>query len=34
MKLEAQETGDDGMEGRIEAYIRDVVKDRDLWNEP
>jgi predicted DNA-binding mobile mystery protein A len=34
MKLEAQETGDAYMEARIEAYIRDVVKDRDLWNEP
>lgn len=34
MKLEAQETGDVGMEARIEAYIRDQVKDRDLWNEP
>jgi predicted DNA-binding mobile mystery protein A len=34
MRLEAQETGDAGMEARIEAYIRDVLKDRDLWNEP
>jgi predicted DNA-binding mobile mystery protein A len=34
MKLEAQETGDAGMEARIEAYIRDAIKDRDLWNEP
>jgi predicted DNA-binding mobile mystery protein A len=34
MKLEAQETGDAGMEARIEAYIRDRIKDRDLWEEP
>jgi len=34
MKLEAQETGDANLETRIEAYIRDVLKDRDLWNEP
>jgi predicted DNA-binding mobile mystery protein A len=34
MKLEAQETGDANIEARIEAYIRDVLKDRDLWNEP
>ncbi|RWK53170.1 mobile mystery protein A [Mesorhizobium sp.] len=34
MRLEAQETGDAGMEARIEAYIRDSIKDRDLWNEP
>lgn len=34
MRLEAQETGDAGLEARIEAYIRDVLKDRDLWNEP
>lgn len=34
MKLEAQDTGDAGMEARIEAYIRDKIKDRDLWNEP
>ncbi|MER8471346.1 mobile mystery protein A [Mesorhizobium sp. M1328] len=34
MKLEAQETGDAGMEARIEAYIRDQVKDRDLWEGP
>jgi predicted DNA-binding mobile mystery protein A len=33
MKLEAQETGDAGMEARIEAYIRDVIKERDLWKE-
>jgi predicted DNA-binding mobile mystery protein A len=34
MKLEAQETGDTNFEERIEAYIRDVLKERDLWNEP
>ena len=34
MKLEAQGTGDTGMEARIEAYIRDAIKERDLWNEP
>lgn len=34
MKLEAQETGDANLEARIEAYIRDVLKERDIWNEP
>jgi predicted DNA-binding mobile mystery protein A len=34
MKLEAQGTEDDKLEERIEAYIRDVLKERDLWNEP
>lgn len=33
MKLEAQGTGDSDSEARIAAYIRDVVKDRDLWTE-
>jgi predicted DNA-binding mobile mystery protein A len=33
MRLEAQETGDADLEARVEAYIRDNVKDRDLWNE-
>lgn len=33
MKLEAQGTGDADLEARIEAYIRDHVKDRDIWNE-
>jgi predicted DNA-binding mobile mystery protein A len=33
MKLEAQGTGDADMEARIEAYIRDEIKARDLWNE-
>lgn len=34
MKLEAQDTGDADLEERIEAYIREVIKDRDLWNAP
>jgi predicted DNA-binding mobile mystery protein A len=34
MKLEAQETGDANLEARVEVYIRDVLKERDLWNEP
>jgi predicted DNA-binding mobile mystery protein A len=34
MKLEAQGTGDAQLEARIEAYVRDVLKDRDLWNDP
>jgi hypothetical protein len=34
MKLEAQGTGDANLEMRIGAYVRDVLKDRDLWNEP
>ncbi|WP_298720410.1 mobile mystery protein A [uncultured Ferrovibrio sp.] len=33
MKLEAQDTGDAEMEARIEAYIRDHIKGRDLWEE-
>jgi predicted DNA-binding mobile mystery protein A len=34
MRLEAQETEDADLEARIEAYIRDNIKERDLWNEP
>jgi predicted DNA-binding mobile mystery protein A len=34
MKLEAQTVDEADQEDRIEAYIRDVIKDRDLWNEP
>lgn len=34
MKLEAQGTGDADLDARIDAYIRDALKDRDLWNEP
>ena len=31
MKLEAQGTNDRDLEARIDAYIRDTLKDRDLW---
>jgi predicted DNA-binding mobile mystery protein A len=34
MKLEAQGTGDANLEARIDGYIRDVLKERDLWKEP
>jgi predicted DNA-binding mobile mystery protein A len=34
MKLEAQGTGEANLEARIDAYIRDALKERDLWNEP
>jgi predicted DNA-binding mobile mystery protein A len=34
MGLEAQATGDADLEARIEAYIRDELKERDLWKEP
>jgi predicted DNA-binding mobile mystery protein A len=34
MKPEAQATGNAEREARIEVYIRDVIKDRELWNEP
>lgn len=33
MTLEAQQTGDDDRDARIEAYIRDVIRDRDLWDD-
>lgn len=33
MKLEAQETGDAALEARIDAYIRDALKERDLWDD-
>jgi predicted DNA-binding mobile mystery protein A len=33
MRLEAQETADADLEARVEAYIRDNVRDRDLWND-
>ena len=33
MKLEAQETGNADLDARIEAYIRDVLRERDLWND-
>jgi predicted DNA-binding mobile mystery protein A len=34
MKLEAQETPDSNMEERLESYIRDNIRERDLWDEP
>jgi predicted DNA-binding mobile mystery protein A len=34
MKLEGQETRSPNLEARIEAYIRDQLKERDLWSEP
>lgn len=34
MKLEAQETPDGATHERLERYIRDNVKERDLWDEP
>jgi predicted DNA-binding mobile mystery protein A len=34
MRLEAQETEDADLEARVEAYIRENIKERDLWNEP
>ncbi len=34
MKLEAQETADDDLERRIDAYVRDELRPRDLWKEP
>jgi predicted DNA-binding mobile mystery protein A len=34
MKLEAQEVAAANQEMRIEDYIRNVLRDRDLWNEP
>jgi predicted DNA-binding mobile mystery protein A len=33
MKLEAQETPDGSTDERIEAYIRDHVRERDIWND-
>jgi predicted DNA-binding mobile mystery protein A len=33
MKLEAQETKDGASDARVEAYIRDHVKERDLWDD-
>jgi predicted DNA-binding mobile mystery protein A len=34
MKLEAQSTADADLETRIDAYIRDTLRDRDLWEQP
>jgi predicted DNA-binding mobile mystery protein A len=33
MKLEAQGTNDADLEAQVEVYIRDELRDRDLWNE-
>jgi predicted DNA-binding mobile mystery protein A len=33
MNLEAQQTGDANLEERIENYIRDILKERHLWND-
>ncbi len=32
MKLEAQETSDTDLETRIENYIKNILRERDLWN--
>jgi predicted DNA-binding mobile mystery protein A len=34
MKLEAQGTDEADLEDQIRSYIRENLKDRDLWNEP
>lgn len=34
MKLEAQDTPNSSTDERVEAYIRDNLKERDIWNEP
>ncbi len=34
MKLEAQGVDAANLDKRIDDYIRDVLKDRDIWNEP
>lgn len=34
MALEDQATGDADLEARIADYIRDAIKDRDLWDDP
>lgn len=31
MTLEAQGTGDADMDERVEAYVRDILRNRDLW---
>ncbi|MGV1767531.1 MULTISPECIES: mobile mystery protein A [Rhizobium/Agrobacterium group] len=33
MRLEAQGTGDDDLEARVQAYIRDQLSERDLWSQ-
>lgn len=32
MKLEAQETGDRNREERVDAYVRELLEDRHLWD--
>lgn len=34
MKLEAQETPNGSTDERLEAYIRDKIRERDLWEKP
>ena len=34
MKLEAQGTGEADLDARIDAYVRDTLRDRDLWEQP
>jgi predicted DNA-binding mobile mystery protein A len=34
MKLEAQDIGDTDLERRLADYVRDVLRERDLWREP
>jgi predicted DNA-binding mobile mystery protein A len=34
MRLEDQGTDDSDLEAQIDEYIRDTLKDRDIWNEP
>jgi len=33
MALEAQRTGEDDVEARVEDYVRDELDERDVWNE-
>jgi predicted DNA-binding mobile mystery protein A len=33
MKLESQGTGDTDIEARIEAYVRDTLKEREIWHQ-
>jgi hypothetical protein len=33
MRLEAQGTDEANFESRVQAYIRDKLSERDLWNE-
>ncbi|WP_019195357.1 mobile mystery protein A [Afipia birgiae] len=34
MKLEAQETPDGSGDDRLETYIRDKIRERDIWEKP